>query len=84
MTHQNLPEQGRPEAEVLEDLKRFAANDPDYRNGRTWSLVYHIDEAHDDFAAAAYRQYSSANGLNPAAFLHRYMTKARCQFIPQS
>jgi len=68
MEHQSLPENGRAASEVLEDLKAFASNDPDYKNGRTWSLVYHIDEAHDDFAAAAYRQYSSANGLNPAAF----------------
>ncbi len=68
MKHQSLPENGRVASEVLEDLKKFSSNDPDYKNGRTWSLVYHIDEAHDDFAAAAYRQYSSANGLNPAAF----------------
>jgi glutamate/tyrosine decarboxylase-like PLP-dependent enzyme len=68
MGHQHLPENGRSEADVLENLKAFASDDPDYKNGRTWSLVYHIDDAHDDFAAAAYRQYSSANGLNPAAF----------------
>lgn len=68
MTHQSLPENGRPADEVLQQLRGFAENDPDYKSGRTWSLVYHIDEAHDDFAAQAYRQYSSANGLNPAAF----------------
>jgi sphinganine-1-phosphate aldolase len=68
MTHQSLPETGRAADEVLSDLKKFASDDPDYKDGRIWSLVYHIDEAHDDFAAAAYRQFSSANGLNPAAF----------------
>lgn len=68
MDHLSLPELGRPQNEVLGDLKAFAVDDPDYRGGRTWSLVYHLDDAHDDFAAAAYRQYSSANGLNPAAF----------------
>lgn len=68
MDRPSLPPQGRPEAEVLDDLKRFGQNDPDYRNHRIWSLVYHLDDAHDDFTAAAYRQYSSANGLNPAAF----------------
>ena len=68
MDHLSLPENGRPQDEVLGDLKAFAADDPDYKGGRTWSLVYHLDDAHDDFAAAAYRQYSSANGLNPAAF----------------
>lgn len=68
MTRRTLPETGRPEDEVLADLQAFAARDPDYRAGRTWSLVYHLDDAHDDFAAAAWRMYSSANGLNPAAF----------------
>ncbi|MBK0327782.1 aspartate aminotransferase family protein [Rhodobacteraceae bacterium F11138] len=68
MNTPTLPEQGRPETEVLDDLKDFARDDPDYRNQRLWSLVYHLDEGHDDFAASAYRQYASANGLNPAAF----------------
>ena len=68
MTHQSLPETGRDPDEILQQLKSFASDDPNYKDGRIWSLVYHIDEAHDDFAAAAYRQYASANGLNPAAF----------------
>lgn len=68
MTHRTLPERGRAPDEVLDALAGFAADDPDYRRGRTWSLVYHLDDAHEDFAARAYRMYSSANGLNPAAF----------------
>lgn len=68
MTHQKLPENGRAPEDVLKDLDKFSKDDPDYKSGRTWSLVYHIDEDHDDFAAKAYRKYSSANGLNPAAF----------------
>jgi len=68
MDHLSLPAQGRPPDEVLEELQGFAKDDPAYKDGRIWSLVYHLDDAHDDFAAAAYRQYTSANGLNPAAF----------------
>lgn len=68
MTHQRLPDRGRNPDRLLEELAGFAAGDPDYRHGRLWSLVYHLDEEHDDFAARAYRMYSSANGLNPAAF----------------
>lgn len=68
MEHLKLPERGRPDTEVLDDLRGFARDDPDYRNGRIWSLVYHLDDDHDAFIAEAYRQYSSANGLNPAAF----------------
>ncbi len=68
MDHQKLPETGRPEAEVLDELKSFAEGDPNYREGRTWSLVYHLDDDHDAFTAQAYSAFSSANGLNPAAF----------------
>lgn len=63
-----LPERGRPRDEVLADLQRFADDDPDYKSGRLWSLVYWLDEAHDDFLGEAYQSFSSANGLNPTAF----------------
>lgn len=63
-----LPEQGKPHDEVLADLRRFAADDPDYKSGRLWSLVYWLDDAHDAFLGEAYQSFSSANGLNPTAF----------------
>jgi glutamate/tyrosine decarboxylase-like PLP-dependent enzyme len=63
-----LPPFGRPDNEVLLDLERFGNDDPDYRHGRLWSLVYWLDEAHDELLARAWRMYSSANGLNPGAF----------------
>lgn len=68
MDHLKLPKQGRTQDDILKDLKAFGKDDPNYRDGRTWSLVYHLDQAHDDFIAEAYRTFSSANGLNPAAF----------------
>ncbi len=67
-THGSLPARGRDTDQVLEELAGFAADDPDYRHGRLWSLVYHLDDEHDAFAARAYAMYSSANGLNPTAF----------------
>jgi glutamate/tyrosine decarboxylase-like PLP-dependent enzyme len=63
-----LPAIGRPDEEVLRELEAFGSDDPDYRHGRLWSLVYWLDEAHDQFLARAWRMYSSANGLNPGAF----------------
>lgn len=68
MDHLKLPEAGRPENEILDQLKSFAENDPNYRGGRIWSLVYHLDDDHDAFIGKAYGAFSSANGLNPAAF----------------
>jgi sphinganine-1-phosphate aldolase len=63
-----LPPNGRSRQEVLAELDAFGQGDPDYRHGRLWSLVYWLDEEHDDFLAEAWRRYSSANGLNPGAF----------------
>lgn len=63
-----LPQQGRPTEEVLRELKSFAADDPDYKSGRLWSLVYWLGEEHDAFLGQAYQSFSSANGLNPTAF----------------
>ena len=63
-----LPAKGRPSADVLADLKGFAAHDPNYKEGRLWSLVYYLDETYADFQGEAYREFSSANGLNPTAF----------------
>jgi glutamate/tyrosine decarboxylase-like PLP-dependent enzyme len=63
-----LPDTGRSAQEVLADLERFAADDPAYQDGRLWSLVYYLDEAHADFLGQAYQKFASANGLNPTAF----------------
>lgn len=66
--HTPLPETGRDRQEVLAELKGFGAHDPDYKNGRLWSLVYYLDEGYAEFLAEAWQAYSSANGLNPTAF----------------
>ena len=65
---QTLPAQGRPSAEVLDELRGFGLDDPDYKAGRVWSLVYYLDEELEAFLGQAYQAYSSANGLNPTAF----------------
>ncbi len=63
-----LPDEGRPEAEILSGLADMAAGDPDYRAGRTFSLSYHLSDEHEQFLAHAGCLFASANGLNPAAF----------------
>lgn len=68
MSESGLPELGRPRSEVLQALRDFARDDPDYKAGRLWSLVYWLDEDHDAFMGEAYQAFSSANGLNPTAF----------------
>lgn len=63
-----IPEKGRPYDEILEELETFAADDPDYKNARTWSLVYYLDDEYTQFLEKAYTKFFSANGLNPTAF----------------
>jgi glutamate/tyrosine decarboxylase-like PLP-dependent enzyme len=64
----SIPEKGRPYDEVLAQLDEFGGDDPLYREGKTWSLVYYLDKEYTEFLEAAYAKYFSANGLNPTVF----------------
>ncbi len=66
--HKPMPEAGRDSDEVLAQLEAFKEQDPRFKEGRVWSLVYYIDEEHAGFIRDAYHSYSSENGLNPGAF----------------
>lgn len=66
--HTPMPEEGREGADVLTDLEAFKEQDPRYKEGRVWSLVYYIDETHSNFLKDAYHSYACENGLNPGAF----------------
>ena len=63
-----LPKKGRPYADILSEIGRFGAEDPKYKDGKTWSLVYYLDADYTAFLEEAYASYFSANGLNPTAF----------------
>jgi sphinganine-1-phosphate aldolase len=63
-----MPLVGRPEQEILDELRGYADGDPNYREGRLWSLVYYLDEAYSGFLSEAYQAFAPANGLNPTAF----------------
>ncbi len=72
-----IPEQGRDFTSVLDELKTFGEKDPDYKSGRTWSLVYYLGEEYSNFLNEAGKLYASTNGLNPMAFqsLKRFETE---------
>lgn len=63
-----IPEKGRSYEEILQELDNFGKDDPMYKEGKTWSLVYYLDKEYTDFLQDAYAKYFSANGLNPTAF----------------
>ncbi len=66
--HKPMPQSGIGQDEILSQLDAFKADDPEYKNGKVWSLVYYIDEAHQQLLKDSYFKYSSENGLNPTAF----------------
>jgi sphinganine-1-phosphate aldolase len=63
-----LPDDSRSYDDVLADMATFTSNDADYKNGRTWSLVYYLGQEHTDFLQKAHGLFFSENGLNPMAF----------------
>ena len=66
--HKPMPQSGIGEQEILSQLDAFKSEDPEYKNGKLWSLVYYINEAHQQLLKESYFKYSSENGLNPTAF----------------
>ena len=71
-----IPQHGVEHAQILNEMKAFGGQDVNYRDSRTWSLVYHLDDKHTEFLKQAYGLYFSENALNPMAFksLKRFET----------
>ncbi|MBI4831273.1 MAG: aspartate aminotransferase family protein [Candidatus Lindowbacteria bacterium] len=63
-----LPAKGIPRQEILEEMKQLHKDDANWREGRTWSLVYYAGEEHTNFLKSAYTEFFSENGLSPMAF----------------
>ncbi len=63
-----LPAQGRNPQAILDELAQYGLQDPAYKDGRLWSLVYYLDDDYSTFLGQAYQAYAPANGLNPTAF----------------
>ena len=71
-----IPESGKDYADILNQMREYGGQDVNYRDSRTWSLVYHLDDKHTEFLKQAYGLYFSENALNPMAFksLKRFET----------
>ncbi len=63
-----IPEKGLPRDEVLELLRSFKEGDANYKDSKTWSLVYYLGEEHTRFLVDAFALFFSENALNPMAF----------------
>jgi glutamate/tyrosine decarboxylase-like PLP-dependent enzyme len=64
----SLPPQGIAAEIVLDRMRQMRDRDANWRGGKTWSLVYHIDDHVTQFLQEAYAMFFSENGLNPMAF----------------
>jgi glutamate/tyrosine decarboxylase-like PLP-dependent enzyme len=68
MSRAALPERSTDPKAVLDAMESFREGDKDWRQGRTWSLVYHGGEAHERLLEQAHAKFASGNLLNPMAF----------------
>jgi glutamate/tyrosine decarboxylase-like PLP-dependent enzyme len=63
-----IPEKGRDHDEILRTMEGFRRGDADWKDGRTWSLVYYAGERHHDLLKKAHHLFFTENALNPMAF----------------
>ena len=63
-----IPERGRDRDELLSEMAAFRDDDVNWQGGRTWSLVYPVDEQHERLLERAHDLFLCTNGLNPMAF----------------
>jgi len=49
-------------------MNSFRTRDVDWRSGRAWSLMYYVDEVHQEKIEAAYQQFFSENFVSPVTF----------------
>lgn len=63
-----FPKQGTKAEDVLAQMKEFKTLDVDWQKGRSFSLVYPVNEEHHEFLKKAHNLFFSENALNPMAF----------------
>ncbi len=63
-----IPAVGRDHDDILKSMEAFRAGDADWRDGRTWSLVYYAGEKHHRLLKQASELFFTENALNPMAF----------------
>jgi len=68
MSRPRLPRTGDSADAIVARLEQLALGDVDYRHGKTWSLVYWVDEEHHAVCEKAMTMFMDANALNPMAF----------------
>ena len=68
MEHVSFPSEGRRPEEILRELEERRGEDIRWKNGKVWSLVYYLNNEHNNLLQKAYTSYFSENYLNAFAF----------------
>jgi len=70
MTEQSvqLPVDGKNKEEILDTMRSMRQHDVQWRQGKTFSLVYNVGEEVAEILKEAYFLFFSENALNPTAF----------------
>jgi glutamate/tyrosine decarboxylase-like PLP-dependent enzyme len=63
-----IPDEGAGQEEILAALRDMGAGDAKWREGRTFSLVYHAGDEHTALLKSASELYFAENALSPMAF----------------
>ncbi|MEW6622212.1 MAG: aspartate aminotransferase family protein [Bacillota bacterium] len=63
-----MPETSTPRESIIEKMNGMRSGDANWKDGRTWSLVYYAGEEIYGLLKDAYTMFMSENGLNPMAF----------------
>jgi glutamate/tyrosine decarboxylase-like PLP-dependent enzyme len=64
----SLPEKELSKEELLQEMQALRSDDVDWRSGRAWSLMYYVDDDHQEKIEAAYQQFFSENFVSPVTF----------------
>ena len=64
----SLSQKGNSKKQLLDAMQAARANDANWKEGRTFSLVYYAGEEISNVAKEAYNLFFHENGLNPMAF----------------
>jgi glutamate/tyrosine decarboxylase-like PLP-dependent enzyme len=63
-----IPQKGRDHDDLLAAMEGLRRGDADWKDGRTWSLVYYAGEEHHALLKRAHHLFFTENALNPMAF----------------
>lgn len=64
----HIPPKGIPRDRLLQSMREIHTHDANWRDGRTWSLVFYAGDELLNTLKEAYTMFMSENGLSPIAF----------------